>query len=428
MKENNYCLTESENGIIIVSKHLPQATSVSLGIRMAAGARDESSNEEGLAHLLEHMAFKGTTSRSALEVAKALDLLGGMCNAYTSREATFFYARVMSSRLADAFEILTDIILSPALDSEDLGREQDVILQEIALVEDSPEECLQDLFWEKIWTDQTVGHPILGRAEQIVQFTPAELRNWRAQTYATNKIIIAAAGGIEHGELNNLVNRAFGHSLEETFGRTAQKTRPPLSALSYQPGFIAKYRDTEQNHICLAFPACGAADPKRFVYSVMNTLIGGNMSSILFQEIREKRGLAYSVYSFLNILSDAGVLQINASVNPDKTIKTIEVILEKISDIARGNIETKDLEHAKEHLLSMLYLGAETTEDHMLRLARHQALFGRSFTVEELAEQMAGVGIEELREAAQKTFTREMLSIGILGPKLYESYLSELTK
>jgi len=397
------------NGLRLASERLPGARSVSFGIWLAAGSRHEAPGEEGIAHLWEHLAFKGTARRSALDIAKALDLLGGNSNAYTSREHTCFHARVVDTHLEDALDILSDIVLNPRLDQDDLAKEKDVVLQEIAMVEDDPEESLMEAFWGQLWPGGSLAHSILGAPGNVKSFKPKNLKAWRAAHYRPGRMILAAAGGVEHSRIQALVERHFG-GMEP--GSPAPVPEPGL----YVPNVYLKEREAEQNHVALSFPGMAASDERRFTLSVLNAILGGNMSSRLFQEVRERRGLAYSVYSFANALMDRGVMQVYAAVDPERTGELLACLREQLEKLAGGDITAEELDHARDHLISVLYLSLESSEDRMTRLARNFMLFGRSVPPEETAGRIEAVTLEDVRALAGELFTLDKAGLGILGP------------
>jgi len=402
-------ITRLPNGIRVVTERMPQAKTASLGVWIEAGSRHESPGQEGMAHLWEHMAFKGTGSRDALAIAKELDLLGGLGNAFTSREATCFHVRVMDAHFARAFDILSDIVLDPLLDPEELGREQAVILQEISMVEETPEDKVHEDFWTAAWADPAMAHPITGTPASVTAATPESLLAWRRDNYRPGAITIVAAGAVAHDALVALT--------QATFGRLPATSGPSrIPAGPYTPPRLAVHRDCEQNHVILAFPSVGNTSPDRFVHTILATLLGGNMSSRLFQEVREKRGLAYSIYASVNGLSDAGLFEIQAAVDPERTDELLAVVRAELDAVAGGAVDPAELDHTREHLKGLLYLGAESTENRMMRLARNILLFGRHIPIEETAAELDKVTIADLAETARAAFAEANTGLCILGP------------
>ena len=402
-------VTRLPNGVRVATERMPASKTVSLGIWIEAGSRHEAPGQEGMAHLLEHMAFKGTSRRDALTIAKELDTLGGLSNAFTSREATCFYIRVMDAHLARAFDILSDIVLDPLIDPEELGREQAVILQEISMVEETPEEKIHEDFWAAAWENAALAHPITGTPASVAAATAASLTQWRRSHYRSDAITVVAAGAVDHEALTDLAESAFG-SLTATAAATAQ------AAGLYTPPTIAQRRDWEQNHVILAYPSVGNASPDRFAHTLLATLLGGNMSSRLFQEVREKRGLAYSIYAGVNGLADAGLLEIQAAVDPERTGELLTVVAAELAAVADGAVAAAELDHTREHLKGLLYLGAESTENRMMRLARNILVFHRHIPLEETAAALDAVTIADVAATARAAFTKANTGLCIMGP------------
>ena len=398
-----------DNGLRIGSERLREARSVSFGIWIEAGSRHEPKGREGTAHLWEHLAFKGTARRSALDIARALDLLGGQSNAYTSREHTCFHARVVDTHLEEALDILADLALAPRPSPDDFSREKDVVLQEIAMVEDDPEDSLMEAFWGAIWPDSSVGHSILGMPDTVRGFGLPDMEAWRSSHYRPERMLVSAAGGLDHDGFQAMV--------QSRFGALEPGSPPPSPGKGvYRPATLLTERDTEQTHVALSFPGMGAGDDRRFAMSMLNAVLGGNMSSRLFQEIRERRGLAYTVYSFANSMFDQGVLQIYAAVDPERTTELLSCLRGELDRLARGGVTPEELEHARDHLLSVLYLTLESTEDRMSRLARNQLLLNRYVSPEETAARFEAVTLEDLRVLAAEIIDPAMAGLAILGP------------
>jgi predicted Zn-dependent peptidase len=408
--ESDCRTTRLPNGVRVVTEHMPHVKTASLGVWIEAGSRHEAPGQEGMAHLWEHMAFKGTTHRDALTIAKELDILGGLSNAFTSRETTCFYIRFMDAHLNRAFDILSDIALNPKLDPEELGREQAVILQEISMVEETPEDKIHEDFWAAAWTNPAMAHPITGSPASVTAATPKTLLAWRRDHYRPDAITIVAAGSVSHEALVAMA--------EATFGRLAPSpAQPDIPAGPYTPPRLAIRRESEQNHVILAFPSVGNKSPQRFAHTILGTLLGGNMSSRLFQEVREKRGLAYSIYASVNGLSDAGLFEIQAAVEPERTAELLQVVRAELDAVAHGAIGAEELDHTREHLKGLLYLGSESTENRMMRLARNIMLFDRHIPLEETSAELDKVTLSDLADVARAAFTEHNTGLCILGPK-----------
>jgi predicted Zn-dependent peptidase len=402
-------ISRLDNGVRVVTEPMPSVKTASLGVWIEAGSRHEGPGQEGMAHLWEHMAFKGTTRRDALAIAKELDILGGLANAFTSREATCFHIRVMDAHLRRAFDVLADIALNPVLDPEELGREQAVIVQEISMVEETPEEKVHEDFWAAAWAEPAIAHPITGTPASVMAATPESLRAWRAARYRPEAITVVGTGAVDHDTLLALAGETFGQL-------SAAPGEPGRPAGAFTPPRLAVRRESEQNHVILAFPSVGNTSPDRFAHTLLATLLGGNMSSRLFQEVREKRGLAYSIYASVSGLADAGIFEIQAAVDPERTKELLKVVRAELDAVAGGAVGDEELAHTREHLKGLLYLGAESTENRMMRLARNVLLFGRHIPLEETAAALDKVTRDDLAGIAREAFAPEKTGLCILGP------------
>jgi predicted Zn-dependent peptidase len=402
-------VTRLPNGVRVVTEAMPQVKTASLGVWIEAGSRHEAKGQEGLAHLWEHMAFKGTASRDALAIAKELDILGGLANAFTSREATCFHIRVMDAHFRRAFDVLADIALNPRLDPEELAREQAVILQEISMVEETPEEKVHEDFWAAAWAEPAIAHAITGTPRSVTAATPKTMQAWRRAHYRPDAIVVVATGAVSHDALAEMAAATFGvlPAAQEPDVRPAGAFTSPR---------LAVRRESEQNHVILAYPSVGNKNPERFAHTLLATLLGGNMSSRLFQEVREKRGLAYSIYASVSGLADAGIFEIQAAVEPERTRELLSVVRAELAAVAGGAVTAEELDHTREHLKGLLYLGAESTENRMMRLARNILLFGREIPLEETAAALDNVTLDELAAIAGRAFTEANAGLCILGP------------
>jgi len=404
-------ITTLDNGLRIVSERMPSVRTASLGFWIESGSRMEQPGQEGMAHFWEHLAFKGTTTRTTHDIALDLDILGGLSNAFTSREATCFHIRVADKHFAQAFEVTADLVVNPAPSDEETAREKEVVLQEISMVEDAPEDKIHEDCWQSLWDDPAVAHPILGAPETVASFERDALDAFRAVHYAPANILISAAGDVDHDAIVAMAEKAF--------AQVATGPRPPKpGAAAYVKSNIAISRDVEQNHVIVSFPALPNTHPERFVQTVLATLLGGNMSSRLFQEVREKRGLAYSIYAHANSLSDLAVMQIQAAVDPARTVELLETLAAELDRLARDGVSDKECAHTREHLQGLLYLGSESTESRMMRLARNQILFGRHISYEETAQEIQAVTPDAVHQMAAAMFAPDKRSLALLGPDI----------
>jgi len=400
--------TTLENGLRVVTERMEHLRSVSVGIWVDVGSRDEREEQAGFSHLLEHMIFKGTQRRTALSIAKEIDAIGGMSNAFTSRERTCFHAKVLDYHLGEIVDLLSDIFLNSLFSAEELKREQEVVLQEIKMVEDTPDEHVHQLLPQLIWPEIPMGRPILGTVESVTGATSESLKTYIHDSYAPGRIIISAAGNLDHQGLVKLVEPLFG-----TLGGQAGPGRTP--APEPLSGDLIKEKDLEQVHLCLGLKGVSALSPDRFPCALLNVLLGGSMSSRLFQEVREKRGLAYSVYSYLSSYSDAGMLGLYLGVEPSRTREALEVVLEVMEELGQG-IEEEELAKAKEHLKGSIFLAAESTDSRMSRLAKNEFNFGRYIPYEEVAAKIQATTPEMVSSLAARILDPKELALVALGP------------
>ncbi len=406
---NVFRKTVLPNGVRIITEALPHFHSVSLGLWLNTGSRDETASENGLAHFLEHMAFKGTPRRSALALAQEIDQLGGAANAFTTKENTCFHGKVLAAQLPRLFDLLSDIVLNPLYDPEELEKERQVILQEIYNAEDTPDDHVHDLFSRCFWGDNAFGRPIMGQAETVQSFSRTRLLTFRQAHYHPDRLVIAAAGRLEHDLLVELAGAAFGH-LEN-----GMPGAPRHGAGSY-PGFHHYERDLEQVHLVMGGPAPAAGDAQRFVAVLLNLILGGNMSSRLFQEVRENLGLCYSIYSFLHCYSDTGLLGITAAVSPERLEMLLATIHREMQKLRQELVAETELQAALEYSRASFFLSAEDSDNRMLRLAKNEINFGRYLSYEEVIAHLAAVTPAQIREGAQAWLDLDAWQTVCLGP------------
>jgi predicted Zn-dependent peptidase len=397
------------NGVRILTETLPYLYSVSVGIWVDNGSRDENPEENGISHFIEHMIFKGTRQRSALEIAKEMDAIGGMSNAFTSKEQTCFYTRVLENHLEQGVKILLDIFLNSVFDPDELERERLVVLQEINMVEDTPDEFTHVLLGETAYQGNPLAQSILGTPETVGAIDQKKILNYLKRTYSPERIVVAAAGKVDHDTFVELVSSGLnGIALSET----AQDRKAP--ALSSRTRVVTK--DLEQIHLAWATRAPAATDPQRYVSTLLNVLMGGNMSSRLFQEVREKRGLAYSIYSFLSSYQDIGMWGIYTAVGKETLRQTLEVIGQELKKLKNGQLSSQELEAAKEFVKGGFLLGAESGDNRMTRIAKNELTFGRDLSFEEILADLAKVTVDEVITLANTILTPGDFSLVSLGP------------
>jgi predicted Zn-dependent peptidase len=397
------------NGIRIVTEPLPYLYSASVGIWVDNGSRDESSDENGMSHFIEHMIFKGTRNRTALEIAKEMDAIGGMSNAFTSKEQTCFYNRVLENHLEQGVEILLDIFLNSLFDPEELERERLVVLQEISMVEDTPDEYTHVLLGETAYTGNPLAQPILGTPETVQAINQKRILDYLSRAYGPEKIVVAAAGKIDHEVFVNLVAPSL-----ETIRPISTNNNRRSPVLASRTKVVSK--DLEQVHLAWATQAPAATDPKRYAGTLLNVIMGGNMSSRLFQEVREKRGLAYTIYSFLSSYRDIGMWGIYTAVAKETLQETLEVISQELKKLKRGELSTAELSAAKEFVKGGFLLGAESSDNRMTRIAKNEITFGRDLPFEEILGDLDKVTPEEVASLAEEMLQPDLFSLVSLGP------------
>ncbi len=380
-----------------------------MGVWVNAGARDEAEDENGLSHFIEHMIFKGTAARSAYQIAKAFDAIGGYSNAFTSMETTCYHAKVMGDHLATMIDILSDIFLNSVFDPLEIDRERPVIFQEIGMLEDSPEEWIHVLAQNNFWGESPLGRSILGSRENLLRFDASVVRAFFRKLYQPDRILICTAGKAEHDRIVDLMGPAF-----EAIG--AGNRLPERLTPAGQAQIRRVRKKLEQVHLCLTTPGLSLTDPKRFAFSVLNTVLGGNMSSRLFQEIRERRGLAYSVYSFVSAYVDTGVFGAYAACDTKKIKEVLRVTLEEMHRIQSDLLDATELESAKAFLKGSLYLGSESVDHQMLRMAQNEMLFNAPVPLEHVIQGIEGVAAHEVRDLARELFCPGQMAATLLGP------------
>jgi len=382
---------------------------VAVGLWLTVGSRDESEAEQGLSHFLEHMAFKGTLRRDALAIAREADQLGGAMNAFTTKESTCFHARVLAEHLPRIIDLLSDLVLNPVYRVQDLERERQVILEEISAQEDNPEDLIQVQFARHFWKDHAFGRSILGEVAGISRFQREHLLAYRGATYRPEQMVVAAAGRITHQELMDLV----GPVLESFHNGVPARSRSPVDT---HPGAYFFPRDLEQVHACLGTRGLAAGDDQRFAATLLNIILGGNMSSRLFQVIREQLGLAYSIYSFLGFFSDTGIMEINAGVSPKNLAALLGAVSLELKKLKEEPVPLAEMRGAKDYLKGSIYLHAEDVEQRMLRLAKNEINFGHYIPLEDVIEGLLKVTPEDVQTLAQEFLQPERWGVALLGP------------
>jgi predicted Zn-dependent peptidase len=396
------------NGLRLLTESIPHVRSVSMGVWLTRGSRHEGDRHPGIAHFVEHMLFKGTTTRSAEDIAQAVDSVGGQMDASTGKENANYAIKVLDEHLAFAVDLLSDVVLHPRFAADDLEREKSVIGEEIKMVEDMPDDLVHELFLQRYWMSHPLGRPILGTQESIDGFDRDVLGRYFTEAYTAGNLIVAAAGHIDHARVRELVEQAFG-------GVAANGA--PVSEVPPQRHDVVLIRnkDLEQSHICLGTGAFPQNHPERYAALVFNTLLGGSMSSRLFQNVREKRGLAYSVGSGLSAFRDAGLLSIYAGCSNAKVGEVVSVIIDELRAMVATPIGQTELQRAKDNVRGSMLLGLESTWHRASYLARQEIYFDRPLTIEETLAGIDAVTIDDVSRMARGLLTPTPLSLAVLG-------------
>jgi len=398
------------NGLVVVTETMRHVRSVSVGVWVRNGSRRESTEENGLAHFMEHMVFKGTERRSAESIAREMDSVGGMLDAFTSKEQICFNAKVLDDHLPIAFDIISDLCLRPLFDSDDVAKERQVVLEEIKMDLDNPESLLHEIFTRGFWPEHPLGRPILGTPDTVRQFSREALQTRFRQWFAPNHLLVTAAGNVPHERVLELVEKEFGHL---TCQDGLEQHAPPTTGA---PLHVERKKDLEQVHLCLGVPSLPIAHERRFGVAVLNNLLGGGMSSRLFQNIREKRGLAYAVFSEITPYSDAGMFSVYAGTAKETIGEVLDLTLAEFRSMKESPVSEEELLRAKNHLKGSLMLSLESTSSRMSNLARQELYFGRFYSLDELLASIEAVTREELQALAQEFFRPEQISATVLGP------------
>lgn len=398
------------NGITLISEKIPHMHSAAVGLWVARGSRDEKLRENGLSHFIEHLLFKGTQSRSARDIAVFLESIGGHLDAFTSKEETCFYARVLDEHLPQAIEILSDLISNPRMDGSDLEKERKVILEEIKTVEDTPDELVHELFSEALFDGHPLSYPILGSRENCLSFKKGDIEDFRHRKYLPGNMVLAVAGNVDHNMLEGLAEKNLG-SYPATTGEEGAE-----AATVGPQGCVVRKKKTSQVHICLGMPAPGYSDPGRYALLVLNTIFGGGMSSRLFQKIREEEGLAYSIYSFADLYRDTGIFGIYLGVAAEQTMNSLEKTLSEFKRLIKEPPTAAELGNAKSQLKGSLMLGLENNSNRMMRLAKMEIHREPYVDLEQTIARIDAVNSDDLLNTAQRIVRTDRLAAAILGP------------
>jgi len=400
---------EMKNGLVVLSEVMPHLRSVSLGVWVKCGSRFEDVRRAGIAHFIEHLLFKGTKSRSTEEIAETIDAVGGQLNAFTEKEYIGFYARVLDEHLPLAFDILSDIVLNPAFPAKEIERERNVIFEEISMVEDSPQELILDLHTEDCWKDHPLGQPIAGTRKSVASISRNDVMKFFRKNFTAGNMILSVAGNIQHRRIQRLASKYFS-GLER--GIPVSLGKPPV----FHTGRgIRRKAHLEQTHICLGTIAPPMASDERYCAHLLSGILGGGMSSRLFQNIREKKGLVYSIYSMLTPYHDAGAMMVYAGSAPEKAAEVVELTLKEFAEMREHLVSREELKRAKECVKGAMTLGLESSSSRMTNLAQQMIYHGRLFELEESLAAVERVTAKEIRELANRILDTSRCVLTALG-------------
>ncbi len=396
------------NGIKVITEEMPDSESSSIGIWVMTGSRNEGPRTNGLSHFIEHMLFKGTKKRSALDISLEIESAGGVLNAFTGREYTCFYAKVLNRDMVKAVDLLSDIYMNSVFDQGEIEKEKSVVLQEIKLVEDTPDDIIHDLFAERFWNGHALGRPVLGSADIIKSVRKKDCLKYFKSRYRPNGVFVTSAGGARHSSIVRL--------LDPLMGKTSRHSDSAVGAAPLPKTGVWLYgKDLEQVHMCAGVPMPPQTHHDRYKAYLLNTIFGGGMSSRLFQEIREKRGLAYSVYSYLNLFRDAGALTVYAGTSRQGFKETLGLIIGEFEKLKSKGVTRAELKNAKSQLKGGMLLGLESSDSRMTKLAKDEIYFKRAVSVREIIKNIDSVTVEDMKDTARRFCLPEKLAIVATG-------------
>jgi len=397
------------NGLTVITEQMQHIRSASIGIWIKTGSRDEDPQWNGISHFVEHMVFKGTKHRSAEDIARQVDSIGGNMDAFTAKECICFNVKVLDEHLPIAMDVLSDLVLNPVFDVQDIARERGVILEEIKMDEDSPDYLVHEIFTQNFWKDHPLGKPILGTKDSVKRFEQDPVLGFYGQRFAPGNLIICAAGNLKHEDFVELVNKHFQHMkpIKNGFRSPEPKIVPRI--------IMRNKRSLEQVQICVGVPSHPIAHARRHASYIMNTLLGGGMSSRLFQNIRERQGLAYAIYSDLNPYRDTGCLSVYAGTSRESAGKVVQSVVSEFHKLKSEEVPPEELRRSKDQLKGSLMLSLESSTARMSNLARQEMYFDRFFSMDELIDKIESVTAEEVKILANEFFQTEAIAVTVLG-------------
>jgi predicted Zn-dependent peptidase len=397
------------NGIRVITERMPHVRSVAVGIWVETGSRHEAGGRDGVSHLIEHLVFKGTVNRSAEEIARTVDSVGGQMDAFTTKEHTCFYVQVLDEHLPLAVDLLTDILLHPLFNAEELEREKSVVLQEIKMVEDTPDDVIHDIFAAQIWPEHPLGRPILGTRASVDAFSRDTVLAHFLEEYTPPRIVVAVAGNVTHEQVVDLFGGGFDGFAR---GMTSRHAEPP----KLEPGVNLVPKTLEQVHLVMGFPGLHQSAPERYALFLLNDVVGGSMSSRLFQEVRERQGLVYSIHTGVQAFADAGTMYVYAATDAPNFSKVLKSTLKELRDLKKHGITEEELTRSKNHLKGSLMLSLESTSSRMNRLAKHELHLNAFLTLDQMIASIEAVRLPDVQALIGQVLDEDRLALTTLGP------------
>ncbi|MEM6648199.1 MAG: pitrilysin family protein [Bacteroidota bacterium] len=399
-----------DSGVRVVTERIPSVRSLAIGIWIEVGSRDEAEHEAGISHFIEHAVFRGTKRRRTHNIAQFMESVGGYLNAFTSKEQTCYLARCLDEHLPRAIDVLSDIVLDPTFPAKEIEREKDVVLEEIRMYADNPEDVVFDVYEAQMYADHPLGRPIIGVPETVQSFTPVQLGQYVDRNYTPGRIVVAAAGNLEHEHVVGLIQKAFAKSDREP----NPHRRSPLDG--YSPSVMGKTRPIQQAHVVLGAPSYDLHHENRTALSVLNTILGGGMSSRLNQNVREKYGYCYNIYSFVNFLQDAGDFGVYMGTDPTKVERAKAVVLRELEKLTEKPVSKRMLNMAKNQVKGALMMGLESLNNRMNRIAKQEIYYNRYFSLDEVTAFIDEVDEAKVQEVARELFVPERFSQTVIAP------------
>ncbi|KJS00667.1 MAG: zinc protease [Peptococcaceae bacterium BRH_c4a] len=397
------------NGVTLLTEDIPHVRSVAVGVWVNVGSRDEDDRVAGISHFVEHLMFKGTENRTAKQIAEALDAVGGQLNAFTTKEYTCYYAKVLDEHFELALDVLSDMLFNSRYDVNDMDRERNVILEEIKMYEDTPDELVHDIFANTIWQVHPLGRPIIGRAEVIKEMNRDSILDYLGKYYVPGNIVVTIAGNLQHDNVAEIINRVFGGLKGTPLPRLLESPVPKKE-------ITCRGKEIEQVHLCVGTPGLPLDHSQIYVIQLVNTILGGGLSSRLFQEIREQRGLVYSVYSYHSSYHDAGLFCVYAGLSKENAEPALELIFREIKDIQKNGVTDQELRRAKDQLKGNLLLSLESVNTRMSRLGKSQLYLGKVVSPEEIVQKIEKVTAEEIVILAAEKLNPNNFALASVGP------------